>query len=149
MDMTGETADIHMRTDAKNLVTTAQTTHLPNQKETIHMIQMMRHDACTGQIDDLAHVASADMMADTLTKSKCENFKHLKETILTGWIPNCDAQPLFRELIAKHHKAFLVQWLLGSVDLELDKKDYHYFAGIDIAEDMCYYLSNFSFWNGW
>ena len=31
MDMTGTAADIHMRTDAKNLVPTAQTTHLPQQ----------------------------------------------------------------------------------------------------------------------
>ena len=29
MDLSGEVADIHMRTDAKNLVTTARTIHLP------------------------------------------------------------------------------------------------------------------------
>jgi hypothetical protein len=39
MDTSGEAAPIHMRTDANNLVTTAATTHLPAQKETIHMIQ--------------------------------------------------------------------------------------------------------------
>ena len=38
MDMTSQALDIHMRTDANNLVTTAQTTHLPEQEETIHMI---------------------------------------------------------------------------------------------------------------
>ena len=37
-DISGQTAEVHMRTDANNLVTTAQTTHLPEQKETIHMI---------------------------------------------------------------------------------------------------------------
>ena len=36
MDISGEVADIHMRTDAKNLVTTARTIHLPEQKETMH-----------------------------------------------------------------------------------------------------------------
>ena len=29
MDMSGEGSEIHMRTDAKNLVTTARTSHLP------------------------------------------------------------------------------------------------------------------------
>ena len=33
---------IHMRTDARNLVSTARTTHLLEQKETIHMISMLR-----------------------------------------------------------------------------------------------------------
>ena len=32
-DITGEIADVHIRTDAKNLVTTASTTHQPEQKE--------------------------------------------------------------------------------------------------------------------
>ena len=42
-----------MRTDANNLVTTAGTTHLPEQKETIHMIQMLRREAVSGSIEDL------------------------------------------------------------------------------------------------
>ena len=42
MDISGVAAEVHMRTDANNLVSTAKTTHLPEQKETIHMIQMMR-----------------------------------------------------------------------------------------------------------
>ena len=33
MDISGEVANIHMRTDAKNRVTTARTIHLPEQKE--------------------------------------------------------------------------------------------------------------------
>eukprot|EP00971_Amphidinium_carterae_P310465 6169455-Amphidinium_carterae.1 len=40
-DLTSQHAEIHMRTDANNLVTTASTTHLPEQKETVHMIQML------------------------------------------------------------------------------------------------------------
>ena len=36
MDIPGESENIHMRTDAKNLVNTARTIHLPEQKETIH-----------------------------------------------------------------------------------------------------------------
>ena len=32
MDISGDVAKIHMRTDAKNLVTTARTIHLPEQR---------------------------------------------------------------------------------------------------------------------
>ena len=55
-DMSGEVAEVHMRTDAKNLVTTARTIHLPEQKDTIHMISMLRKEACSGSIHDLAHI---------------------------------------------------------------------------------------------
>ena len=41
MDICGEIANIRMRIDAKNLVSTARTMHLPEQKETIHMISML------------------------------------------------------------------------------------------------------------
>ena len=44
MDISGEVAPLHLRTDANNLVTTASTTHLPEQKETIHIIQMLRKE---------------------------------------------------------------------------------------------------------
>ena len=54
MDMSGDVANIHMRTE--DLVTTARTIHLPEQKETIHMISMLRKEACSGSIHDLAHV---------------------------------------------------------------------------------------------
>ena len=33
IDLSGEDAEIHMRTDGKNLVTTARTIHSPEQKE--------------------------------------------------------------------------------------------------------------------
>ena len=56
MDISGCVAQLHMRTDANNLVTTAGTTHLPEQQETIHMIQMLRKESCSGAIDDLSHV---------------------------------------------------------------------------------------------
>ena len=42
MDLSGEVANIHMRTDAKNLVTTARTIHLPDQQETMHMTSVLR-----------------------------------------------------------------------------------------------------------
>ena len=42
MDMSGKVAEIHMRLDAKNLVTTARTIQILEQKETIHMIAMLQ-----------------------------------------------------------------------------------------------------------
>ena len=69
MDISGEVANIHMRTDAKNLVTTARTIQPPEQKETIHMISMLRKEACSGSIHDLAHTRTQNCLADCLTKT--------------------------------------------------------------------------------
>ena len=45
MDISSEVAIIHMRTDAKNLVTTARTIHSLEQKGAIHMVSMLRNEA--------------------------------------------------------------------------------------------------------
>ena len=78
MDMSGEVAEIHMRTDAKNLVTTARTIPLPEQKETIHMISMLRNETSSRSTHDLAHVSTQNCLADCLTKSstKAGQFDH-------------------------------------------------------------------------
>ena len=44
MDMTAQPIEVHLRTDANNLATTAASTRLPEQKETIHMFQMYSHN---------------------------------------------------------------------------------------------------------
>ena len=72
MDLSGEVVDIHMKTDAKNLVTTPRTIHLPEQKETIHMISMLRKEACSGNIHDLAHISTKNCLADFLTKASAK-----------------------------------------------------------------------------
>ena len=133
MDLTGEIADVHIRTDAKNLVTTAQTTHLPEQKETMHMIQMLRHDACSGQIDDLAHVESEDMMADCLTKSNCPNTKYLIDAVNTSWLPRCDKQMPFREMMEGKHKAFFMKSISSCIPRA---PQVYTFLGGDIREDI-------------
>ena len=69
MDISGEVANIHMRTVARNLVTTARTIHLPEQKETINMISMLRKEACLGNIHDLAHIPTQNCLADCLTEA--------------------------------------------------------------------------------
>ena len=55
-DISSTVSPIHMRTDANNLVTTASTTHLPEQRETIRMVAMLRKEACPGHVNDLSHV---------------------------------------------------------------------------------------------
>ena len=62
MDLSSDVAKIHMKTDAKNLVTTARTIHLPEQKETIHMISMLRKEACSGSFHDLAHIPTRKLL---------------------------------------------------------------------------------------
>ena len=77
MDRSGEVATIHMRTDAKNLITTASTIHLPELKETIHMIPMLRKEACSENIHDLAHIPTQTCVADCLTKESISKGRQL------------------------------------------------------------------------
>ena len=123
MDMSGCYCEIHMRTDANNLVTTASTTHLPTQKGTIHMISQLRHEAQSGAIDDLAHVSSLDCLSDCLTKNSADD-KYLREAIRTSVLPRADKHKPFRELMSTRHKAYwhvtseLTQWLSENLDSE-------------------------------
>ena len=93
-DVTGEIIPIHIRTDANNLVTTAQTTHLPEQKETHHLMQMLGHESNTGQLDDLSHIASEYCLADPLTKSSAKP-DQLVKTIETGVMEKCRCASTF------------------------------------------------------
>ena len=72
MKISGEVAKIHMRTDAKNLVTTARTIHLPVQKETFHVICALRKEACSRSIHDLAPISTQNCLADCLTKASAK-----------------------------------------------------------------------------
>ena len=72
MDISEEVANILMRTNAKNLVTTARTIDLPEQKETIHMISMLRKEACSGNIRSLAHIPTQHFLADCLSKASAK-----------------------------------------------------------------------------
>ena len=123
MDMTGLAVEIHMRTDANNLVTTASTTHLPEQRETIHMINQLRTEACSGRIDDLAHVVSEDCLADPLTKNSAKPDALIK-AVTTGWLPNVDKHPPFRELMRNRHKAFMTleEWIIHNIPAAGDVK---------------------------
>ena len=107
-DISGLDAEIHMRTDANNLVSTASTTHSPEQQETIHMIQMLRKEACSGAIADLSHVRTEHCLSDCLTK-RSANPRNLLNSVQTGWLKEIDSHPPFRSMI--EHKAFLNAWL--------------------------------------
>ena len=94
MNISGAVANIHMRTDAKNLVTTARTIHLPEQKRIIHM-RMLRKEACSGSIHDLAHIPTQNCLSDCLTKAsaKAENLitaVNQKDYQMLTFIPNLE-----------------------------------------------------------
>ena len=94
-DIGGLSSEIHMRTDANNLVTTASTTHVPEQQETIHMIQMLRKEACSGSIADLSHIRTQWCLADCLTK-KSANPQNLIDAVRCGTLKEVDSHPKFR-----------------------------------------------------
>ena len=75
------------------------------------MVQQLRHEACSGSIEDLAHVVSEDCLADPLTKSSAKPEALLK-AVDTGVLPNVDKHIPFRQMMADRHKAYLVQWIL-------------------------------------
>ena len=129
MDLSAECAQVHIRTDANNLVTTAASTHLPEQKETIHMIQMLRKEACSGSIDDLAHVRTQVCLSDCLTKSSAKP-DALRKAVETGVLPDVDMHPPFRFLL--DHKAFLIQW----VSQHLHPPGHHtFFLGVSLQSE--------------
>ena len=111
-DLSGENAELHLRTDANNLVTTAKTTHQPEQKETIHLIQMLRRESNSGSIDDLAHVVSQFCLSDALTKHSAKADELIK-AVSSGILQQVDLHPPFRSLLK--HKAFLCYWISNTL----------------------------------
>ena len=118
MDMTAQPVEVHLRTDANNLVTTAASTRLPERKETIHMIQMLRQEACSGQMHDLAHVLTQYCLADPLTK-KSVSPTLLISTVQTGILREVDTHPPFRSTV--QHKAFITE----NIDLDVEATQDH------------------------
>ena len=136
-DITGEIADAQIRTDANSLVTMASTTHQPEQKETMHLIQMLRNKNNSAQMHDLAHVRSEHCLADSLTKHSAKADELIK-AVLTGNLLNVDAHPPFRTML--QNKAFLVEWLAHNTK---HGPDIVAFAGVGVAEPMIAY------WGTW
>ena len=121
---------IHIRTDANNLVPTAGTTHLPEQKETHQLFHVLRKESNSGVLDDLAHVSSKYCLADVLTKHPTQPDELIK-ALETGNLPEVDIHPPFRELLP--HKVFAVRWMLkyitnGATAIAM--------LGVDISSDI-------------
>eukprot|EP00973_Karenia_brevis_P080486 11166381-Karenia_brevis.AAC.1 len=107
-----------MRTDANNLITTAQTTHLPEQKETTHQINVLRAESNSGSMDDLAHVASANGLGGPLTRVSA-NADILIKAVMTGVLSRVDQNPSFRELMKDKHRAYMIlaDWCVQSMTM--------------------------------
>ena len=91
----------------RSLVTTAGTIHLPEQKETIHMISMLRQEACSSSIHDLAHIPTKNCLADCLTKASAKA-DNLITAVQTRKLLDVDFLPVIRILVEL--KAFLSTW---------------------------------------
>ena len=102
MDIRGCRVEARLRTDANNLVTTASTTHLPEQKETIHMIQTIRKEATSGTIGGLAHIRTHFCLGDFLTKQSAKS-DELRKVVDTGVLTDVDMRPASRTLL--QHRA--------------------------------------------
>ena len=88
------------------------------------MINQLRTEACSGSIDDLAHVASNDCLSDCLTKSSAKA-EFLINAVNTGYLPNVDKHPPFRELMRHRHNAYnvmstescdLIPWIVQNLE---------------------------------
>ena len=102
MDFSGEVANLHMRADKKNFVTTAKTTFFG-----LNMISTLRKEACAGSIHDLAHIPAQNCLADCLTKASAKA-GNLITAVQTGKLLDVDIHPDFRTLIKQ--KSFLSTW---------------------------------------
>ena len=89
MDISGEVAKVHMRTDAKNLVMSARTSPLPEQKETIRLISILRKEACSVSIHDFAHIQFQICLAECLTKASAKA-DNLITAVKTGRLSDVD-----------------------------------------------------------
>ena len=72
---------------------------------------MLRKEACSGNIADIAHVGTNDCLADCLTKTSA-NSRRLRETVMTGNMHNIDCHLPFRELVKQ--KAYMLNILFHS-----------------------------------
>ena len=72
------------------------------------MIQSLRYQATSGNIDDLAHVTTGNCLSDCLTKRnvKADN---LVTAVKTSILKGADCHPAFRTLL--RHKAYMAAWI--------------------------------------
>ncbi len=107
--MTAQGWPNHIRADTSNLVTIATKTSFPEQKDTIHTTASLRTEACSGQIDDTAHVTTVVQLVDRLTKGKPTHFKGLQQAVTTSVVPNIHHP--FKTMMKQTHWANIALWL--------------------------------------
>ena len=71
------------------------------------MIPMLRKEACSGSIHDLAHIPTQNCVADCLTKASAKA-DNLIRAVKTERLLDVDIHPDFRTLMEQ--KAFLSTW---------------------------------------
>ena len=71
------------------------------------MISMLRKEACSWSIHDLAHVPTQNCLSDCLTKSSAKA-DNLITAVKTGRLLDVDIHPNFSTLM--EHKAFFSTW---------------------------------------
>ena len=76
------------------------------------MIQMLRKESGSGNIDDLAHVRTDHCLADCLTKNSAKP-EALQRAVSTGILKTIDEHPPFRTLFK--HKAYLASWIVRNI----------------------------------
>ena len=95
---------------------------------------MLRKEAQTGKINDLAHIRTEHCLADCLTK-------HMKPTNLVtavqcGILPEVDFHPPFREL--RTQMAYLTRWITRNLD---EAKEITWFLGTKVQDILSSYFS--------
>ena len=71
------------------------------------MISMLRKEACSGSIHDLAHIPTQNCLADCLTKASA-NSDNLITVVKTGRLLDVEIHPNFRKLMEQ--KGFFSTW---------------------------------------
>ena len=93
---------------------------------------MLRAQANSGSIDDLAHVVSKDCLSDSLTKHSAKPDDLIK-AVETGVLKNVDLHPPFRSLLK--HKAFFAMWALNFLE---KPRQILTVLGEDLSEEISY-----------
>ena len=88
-------ADIHLKTDVKNPISTARTINLPEQKKTMNMISILKKKAFSGCIHDLVHISIQICLPDCLTKTSAKT-DNLITAVKTGKLLQVDIHPNLR-----------------------------------------------------
>ena len=102
------------------------------------MISSLRSEACSGSMDDLAHVVTECQMADCLTKDKAKAMEGLKLAVDTGRLPQVDTHPPFRVLMQNKHKAYFTHWLTQNIK---NVSQVAYFLMVPVRSEIQDYLA--------